>query len=252
MDVGLLIGAVRRRYRLVLLGAALALVLASLSYGTVVFDGGLPKLNPRGTEKWQAESQLLITQEGFPYGRAVPRFLAPGSKDGTPAIEVGDQARLAALSPIYASLFNSDGMRAALAADHPPAGSVLAEPVADPNSGVSLPLVTLTAEADSDRGARALASRSSDVFEAYVARQQAQAGTENSARVQLDTLKKGDSAVMLSGPDKTLPALVFLAVLMATAGLVLVLENVRPRRSSELTQEELSELLKIDKQRQAA
>ena len=71
MDFKLFLGVLKRYKRVVISGTVLAVVLSVLSYGTPGLKGGKPTIIPRGAEVWQGEAEVLISQAGFPYGRAV-------------------------------------------------------------------------------------------------------------------------------------------------------------------------------------
>lgn len=61
-----------------------------------------------------------------------------------------------------------------------------------------------------------------------MSRRQTEAGIPANERIVLQVLETGANAQLLSPRKKTLPALVFMAVLAATLALAFVLENVRP------------------------
>ena len=105
-----LFGAVVKRYkRMVIAGVVLAVVLSVLSYGTPSLKGGMPTVVPRGAEIWQGEAEILISQAGFPYGRAVTQVTpANGS---TPSQPIGDYNYMASLSSVYAALANSTSVQ---------------------------------------------------------------------------------------------------------------------------------------------
>ncbi|HEU4975477.1 MAG TPA: hypothetical protein VFT50_10350 [Baekduia sp.] len=201
--------------------AVLAVVLSLLSYARIGPSG----ITPRGSETWQAKSTLLISQEGFPYGRAVPRYQTEKDSNG-PAVLLGDQNRFAALSQVYAQLANSDVVRTMLNASEPVNGTVSADAAVDPN-GMALPLLNITAIAPTLEGASRLAASASSAFRDYVARRQQDAGIAAADRVELQVLNSGQHAILVAPRKKTLPMLVFFAVMAAAFGIVLVLENQR-------------------------
>jgi len=229
MDVNLLIRVIRRSKLLVSIGLFLATLLAVFAYASISFDGASPKLTVRGTETWEAESKILITQGGFPYGRAVPKYVNPQTPARGPAIQLGDQSRFASLAQVYAGLFNGDAVRTQLSHGPPEKSTVKADPGVDP-SGLPLPLVTITVTEQSKVEARALAAEAVRVFVTYVTREQERAGIGASDRTELQTLERGDRPVLIAPRKKTLPILVFVAIMAATLGLALMLENVRGNR----------------------
>ena len=88
----------------------LAVVLSVLSYGTPGLEGGKPTIIPRGSEVWQGEAELLISQEGFPYGRAVQQ-VEPGKGTRFPLETIGDFNYMASLSSVYAALANGNSVQ---------------------------------------------------------------------------------------------------------------------------------------------
>ena len=69
MDFQLFLAVLKRYKRMVIVGCALGIALAVLSYGTPGMVNGKPGIVPRGAEVWQGQSELLLSQAGDPYGR---------------------------------------------------------------------------------------------------------------------------------------------------------------------------------------
>ena len=84
MDFKLFLAVVKRYKRVVISGTVLGVVLSVLSYGMPGLKGGKPTIIPRGTEVWQGDAEILISEEGFPYGRAVTQVI-PGKGVDVPA-----------------------------------------------------------------------------------------------------------------------------------------------------------------------
>jgi hypothetical protein len=225
MDLERYFRVVWRFKQLIVIGLLLAIALSFLSYASVKLSGAGIDVQPRGNETWQAQSTLLITQDGFPYGRAVPRYTDPGPAKQTPAVQEGDQTRFAALSNVYSQLANSNTVQAAVKSHVPVQGTVMAEAAVDPN-GAPLPLVTIKTTARTAAEASTLARGATLTFRDYVSRRQTEAGIAASERVVLQVLESGGNQQLLSPRKKTLPALIFMAVLAATLALAFVLENV--------------------------
>ncbi len=223
MDARLFLAVLSRSKWLVLAGALLGAVLAVLAYGTPSLSGGTPTLKPRGTEVWQSESQLLITQPGFPYGRA--GFV--------------NQPTLAALSPVYATLANGSAVQAEIAQrldiGRPGVtGSVQATEALDVGTSSGLPFVNLIATAPTRNGAVHLVDGAALILQAYVARLQTAGGVPAKQRIELAIVKSGTGTTMVRGPKASVAILVFLAVLIATLALVFLKEGARPRVAAEL------------------
>jgi hypothetical protein len=218
MDAGLFFAVLWRSKRLVLAGALLGVVLAALSYGQPAISHGRPTLAPHGAEVWQSESQLLITQTGFPYGRA-----------GYSSLSL-----LAGLSPVYAGLANGN---AVLTRIGPPLGageSVQFTESLDPATGVGLPFVDLVATAPTRNDAKALSRRSALTLQSYVAELQTAAKIPAKQRVQLPIVKSEANTKLVKGHKLSIPILVFMAVLIATISLVFLRVNLLPRIATEL------------------
>ena len=243
MDFKLFFAVVKRYKRVVIVGAVLGVVLSVLSYGMPGMKGGKPTIIPRGAETWSGEAQVLISQVGFPYGRAVTQFV-PGKGTSTPAEPIGDVSYMSNLSSIYAALANgSDVQRAVAKQTHlalcpltigpigtatPAPGacsSVVAAPLAQPGTGVPLPLITLTSSASTQGQAAKLATTTIAVLRNAITQQQAASGTPVDQRVQLQTVNTGATATLTSGPSKSIPILVLFAIVAASVALAFILNN---------------------------
>lgn len=245
MDFKLFAAVVKRYKRMVILGVFLGIVLAVLSYGMPSLKGGMPTVVPRGAEVWSGEAQVLISQAGFPYGRAVTQVI-PGKGTTIPAQPIGDVSYMSNLSSIYAALANgSDVQRQVAKATHialcpltigpigtatptpgpVPCSSVVAAPLAQPGTGVPLPLLTLTSSAPTAAEAGKLASTTVTVLRNAITQQQAASGTSVDQRVQLQTVNTGAAATMTSGPSKSVPMLVLFAIVAATIALAFMRNN---------------------------
>jgi hypothetical protein len=245
MDFKLFFGVVKRYKRVVIAGAVLGVVLSVLSYGMPGLKGGKPTIIPRGAEVWSGEAQVLISQAGFPYGRAVTQFV-PGKGTTTPAVPIGDVSYMSNLSSIYAALANgSDVQREVAKTTHValcpltigpigtatptpgpvPCSSVVAAPLAQPGTGVPLPLLTLTSSAPTASEAGKLATSTVAVLRNVISRQQAASGTPADQRVQLQTVNTGATATLTQGPSKSIPILVLFAIVAASIALAFILNN---------------------------
>lgn len=245
MDFKLFFAVVKRYKRVVIVGAVLGVVLSMLSYGMPGLKGGKPTIIPRGAETWESEAQVLISQAGFPYGRAVTQVV-PGKGTSTPAEPIGDVSYMSNLSSIYAALANgSDVQRAVAKATHialcpltigpigtatptpgpVPCSSVVAAPLAQPGTGVPLPLLTLTSSAPTETQAAKIATTTITVLRNAITRQQAASDTAVDQRVQLQTVNTGATATLTQGPSKSIPILVLFAIVAASIGLAFILNN---------------------------
>jgi hypothetical protein len=232
MDFKLFYAVVKRYKRVVISGAVLAIVLSVLSYGMPGLKGGKPTIIPRGSEVWQGDAEILISEEGFPYGRAVTQVI-PGKGVDVPAQTYGDESYLSNLSSVYAAMANGNALQQEVAKDTHfavcPAkvtcGTILAAEVADPNTSAPLPLVTITASAPTAGEAAKLATTTVSVLKGEITQQEAASGTPVDQRVELQTLKSGSPATLSQGYSKSIPMLVLFAVLSASIALAFILNN---------------------------
>lgn len=232
MDFKLFLAVVKRYKRVVISGTVLAIVLSVLSYGTPGLKGGKPTIVPRGTEVWQGDAEILISEEGFPYGRAVTQVI-PGKGVDVPAQTYGDEAYLSSLSSVYAAMANGNALQQQVAKETHIAvcpakvtcGTVVAAEVADPNTSAPLPLVTVTASAPTATDAAKLATTTISVLRNEITQQEAASGTPVDQRVEVQTLKSGSPATLTQGHSKSIPILVLFAVLAASIALAFILNN---------------------------
>ncbi|HXB66319.1 MAG TPA: hypothetical protein VNV42_15735 [Solirubrobacteraceae bacterium] len=217
--MSLFFAVVWRSKRLLLAGVALGVVLAALAYGQPTLSGGKPTLKPRGSEVWQSESQLLIAQAGFPY-RQAPEATEPARS-------------LGGLSPIYANLANGGLVQGEILRKLGPIGSVKATEDVDVAAATFLPFVTFTASAPTAGAATRLARGSAQIFEKFVARQQAANGIPAERRIQLTAVEAGFNTRLVEGHKLSIPLLVFFAVLIATISAIFLKQNLRQREALE-------------------
>jgi len=221
-----------RRRGVVLAGAALAVVLAVLSYYRVDFDSGLPTFQPRKAELWQSQANVFLTEGGFPAGRRTIPLVTKVIGGETVAVPLyNDPGRFASLSSLYARLAQSDQVRAIIEKQGKLRGLFQAVPTTDTTlrSG-TLPIVSLFGKASTPGAAQATVTRGLEAFLTYVRSQQRAARIPENQRVQLRVLNAPQPAVLVEPRKKTLPFVVFLAVMVAAIGLVFILENAARSR----------------------
>jgi hypothetical protein len=202
-----------RYWRLVVAGVAIAFALAILAVAQPARDGVMPTLAYRSNEVWQSQATLLLTTPGFPEGRLNSS---------------ADPGRFLLLSDLYAQLATSDGVRKILNRDGPVNGAISAV-VLRPSSNVASPLIQMIGKAPSASKSQALTKRATDAFIRYLALRQQEAGIRPGNRVQVSIIRRVEPAALIEPRKRTLPIMVFLAVLSAAAALIYVLERVRVR-----------------------
>ena len=218
MDLSLY-GRVIWRFRwLVALGLILAIALSVLSIAKVSSHG----LSYRKHEIWQSSTTVLLTQHGFIWGRAV----VPPSQAGA----TSGPGWLSGLTELYAQFANSDQVRALMLRDGASKNwTITAAPVIPSGSSSALPVIALAGLAYTPAGAVQATLVGRTAFLQYVKSQQAQAAIPNNERVDLQVLQNVTPPVVVQPRKKTLPIVIFLAVISATIGLAFILENARPR-----------------------
>ena len=234
---------------LVVAGFLLAVSLAFLSIVKVTPDG----LEYRQRQLWSAELRLLVTQRGFPEGRLYAQ--SPTQEGQLPSQEdnaspVADPARFNTLAILYAELATSDPVRRLMSGGRPIRGRVLATPLRDDQSGVLLPLIDITAIADSRRAAAKLARQNAAALSTFISEQQRVNKVPAADRVVVQTIVDPSRVSLFQPRSKTMAMVVFLAVMFATIGLAFILENSRPRRPTLAASAE-SELRGADHRRSA-
>jgi hypothetical protein len=229
------------RFRLiVLLGLFIAASLALLSMIKIGSDG----VQYRQSELWSSSMRLGVTQNGFPWGRlfAAPTgdqsTVAPPA-DGKSGIPIVDPARFNTLAVLYAELASSDPIRRLMLREGPIRGKIVATPLVADKTGTMLPIIDLTAISTSPAGAIALAQRSARALDTYVRDEQRANNVPASDSVILQVLLRPRDAEVFQPRSKTMPIVIFLAVLFVTVVLAFLLENLRP---SVRPQEEPAEL----------
>ncbi len=235
------------RFRwLVLVGTLAAFVLAFFSYASVSFKGGSPHLKYRESQFWQSQASVLITQEGFPWGRTVLPAPPVNNPAAGGAGNYADPNRLAQLAVFYSQLANSDAIQRLVLNGYPKSAKMTAAPdqVGNNGNGYSLPFVQIFGVGLTKAMAVAIADRGSRQFQSYIAQQQETAGIPAIDRVRLEitTAPRLDKAQLLTGRKKTTPIVILLTVLIATFGLAFILENLRPAVRSARVPADVEEL----------
>jgi hypothetical protein len=219
------------RFRLlVAAGVAVGLFLALLSVVRVRLDG----VSYRDAELWSSTTRVGITQKGFPWGRLFAEDptteASPTERPAASDIPVADPNRLNNLAVLYAELAMGDEVRRVMRRDGPFKGEILATPLVRGDNRVMLPLIDLTAIAKSPRSAIDLSLRLARSFDTYMREQQLENAVPPADRVIVQQVMRPREAEIYQPRSKTLPIVIFLAVMAATTGLALFLENARPLR----------------------
>jgi hypothetical protein len=236
MDLSLYLRTFWRFRMLVVCGFLLAVVLGLFSFVKVDFGNGFD-VSYRDSEQWGSSSSVFVTQEGFPLGRSIYDEVVPvepGSADpnGTSYVpRYVDPSRFSSYANLYARLAESDLLKHRLEEVAPLPGTISASAGVDQkNPGIVLPIVEIQGLAATAEGARATVARATRALVVYVEQQQRANKIALNRRVILRVLDDPSPPVLVVGRTKTRPVFVFVAVLIAFAALIFVLENLRPPR----------------------
>lgn len=235
MDLELHLQVLRRARSLLIVGAVVGVLLAFLS----MYEVGLSGVSKRGSTTWQASSEVLVSQQGFPWGRSVDQLLPADPKSGLPVRGAADIDRLTRLSVLYAQLANSDPVRKILRRGGPADGSVRAVPVYSfvneaANATVfTLPLIRITATSSTAKSAVVLSRRAAEALSGYIAQKQAKAAVPANQRAQVEVVRRARGAAPSSGSSSVLPFFVFMATMIGFVGLAYMLERLRPRAQTD-------------------
>jgi hypothetical protein len=219
MDLALYARVLLRHKPVVICGLVLAIALAVLT-----------KMG--STVVWQSQRTVFVTQQGFPWGRAIVNVPTPGPASGKTNAwgpPSADPNRFISLAILYSHLANSDQVRKIMLKQGKIEGKYEAAPVPSDDGNGFIPFINVTAQANSAPAAVALAKRATDAFRGYLAREQTANGISDPNRVQLPVVST-KKPLVIAGKSITRPVFVFLLVMMATFGLALLLEKVRARR----------------------
>jgi len=226
VDFRLYADVVSRHRKVVAFGLVLAFVLAFLAMVRVGPSG----IGYRQSEEWSSTSRIGVTQQGFPWGRLFAQdatSLTPAEQARRLGIPIADPNRFKDLAFLYAELATSDPVRRLMLRSGAIDGDVVAEPVIAEN-GITLPLIDVTATAESSEKAVALAQRAANALDRYVEQQQLSNRVPASDRVVLLKVLRAEKATITKPRPRTIPVVVFLFVAAATIGLAFLLENLRP------------------------
>lgn len=222
VDLTLFVRVIWQHRKVVAGGLLLAIVLAILSVAKVSSSG----LSYRHAATYQSQATLLVTQNGFPWGRSVINTL-PSPSGAQP--QYGDPTRFISLAILFSHLGNGDDVRRLMLRDGPIHGTYTAAPIPSDDGNGFIPFISVTAQSDSPDGAKTLARRAATGIEEYISTQQNANKIGSGDRVVLHVVQSATKPTVVAGHKLTTPIAIFLLVMMATLGLAFVLENIRAR-----------------------
>ena len=228
MDLRLYARVLWRFRVVVLIGVIVAFALAFLSYARVKIVHGKPVITYRRAVTYGSNETLVITQQGFPQGRAV--FPSTVTAQGLVS-NYADPNRFASLAEFYSYLANSDAVRgiAARLANGSPVAFTATPVLAAFANNAPEPLLQLQGLGTNPAVAVRNARIGSAAFRKYLTQEQSDAGIAPSQRALVEVLNQAAGAAVLVPRKKTITFVVFMAVIAATIALALLLENFRPR-----------------------
>jgi len=230
IDIALYTDVLRRHRQVVIVGVALTVALAFLSYVRISPSG----IAYRSPEVWSNQATLVLTQEGAPELRSVLP-LGPGGS----TTSLADTGRFASLVDVYATLATSDAVvgelrrRGLVKAEDLKDGAlpIAAGPVQS-TVNASSPLMTLSAKATSAAKATTLTLAATRTFLDVVQARQLAAKIPARDRIQVRVVKSSEAPTLISPRSKALTMIVFLGGLIATAAVAFMRENMA-RRGAE-------------------
>jgi len=223
------------RYRWVTVGGVVLGILLAVFASYKVTTSGL---EPRGSSTYSSESQLLVTQVGFPEGRSV--LPTPPPVDGlTPQptgnekeLEFADPSRFMTLADLYSTLIVSDEARG-LIPEKPSATQIIASPLPAVSGVPVLPIIQLTTTADTAAGAQALNTHTADALRQLLKDRQAKADITPDESVQIQTVNAPSAGTLTGRPSHAGSILALLLCLIGTVALTHLLEMLRTRREGD-------------------
>jgi hypothetical protein len=254
MDLALYLRVLWRFRILLAAGTALAAALALFTVVHVRLEDGQLKVRYREPVLWSAQSTLLVTQEGFPWGRSIlDEMVAVPAETPEPTLvpRFATPDRFISLALLYAELAKSDAVRRKVWPRDARYSTYEAGVVPDRGGAGYLPMVRVIGTSTSPANAVWVAERATTALKAFIDRQQDESRIAPRNRVQLNVVKKPDRAQISSERSKVKPAFVFLLVLTIVVGLAFVLENLRPRSHPSVVQPTTTDPVSIGLRRQA-
>jgi hypothetical protein len=233
MDLGVYL-KIFWRFRVILaIGLMFAALAGLITTARLVISDGVPKLEARQPVEYQSGSTLLVTQKGFPWGRAVldEMVQVPGN-EGKPAYvpRFGDGGRYSGLASLYAELAKSDSVMTEVSKRSAPDQRYETNVPREPQLGTPMPLVQIVGYGSSRESAIDVTQRATDGFQRFMSRQQRTNDIASDKAVELVVIQEPSQAKVFAGRSLVKPIFVFLAVMMVFLALTFALENLRPRR----------------------
>lgn len=215
------------RWRAVL---ALGLVVGTVMAVLVTFDVSPSGVEWRSQATFSSTSRTIVTQRGFPLGRAalpIPSPTEVPSPDRNSTPRFAPSERLTELAVVYSYIAKSDQVKR-LIRPLPLDQQINVASVSHPATGDPLPLMEIATTATTSGGARALNRAVVDSLRQYLQRHGKANGVPPNERVTLEVLNSPQPGVLVGGRTPTLSVVLWFLVLAVTLVVVYVLENLYP------------------------
>jgi hypothetical protein len=215
-------------------GLLLGIVLAVYASYNISPSG----LHARGTSTYTSQSQLLVTQPGFPEGRSVlptsPAVLGSTEepKVDPDQVEFADPNRFLALADLYTKLIVSDEVLSRIP-EQPSPAQITASPLPGVSGAPILPIIQVDTVAASPEAAQQLNAHTAEALRELLEQRQQRNDIRPAQSVQISTLKAPSPGVLATGPSRTSSILALLLCIIGTIAVTHLLENLRNRREAE-------------------
>lgn len=214
-----LFGQVIWRFRLIFaIGLFMAVVLAGLSMVRVQSNGGV-HLTYRQSQVYQSDVRLSVNNARWIWGVGQ-----------LPPDEVDTPAWLTQLASTYAVLAQGDAVQRRIQVG----GTerlVTAAQLTDASGRNGLPFITVSGASTSASDAVRTAHLGAEILMQTVQQEQNTRRIPVGERAFLRIVQDAGPPTVVQPRKKTVPIFIFLVVLIATIGLIMVLENMRPKPS---------------------
>jgi hypothetical protein len=190
-------------------------------------------LEPRGMSTYTSQSQLLVTQAGFPEGRVVLPVAPPyGSTTEQPEVdpnrlEFADPNRFMALADLYTKLIVSDEVLRRIP-EHPSPTQIVASPLPGVSGAPILPIIQLDTISDSPAAAQRLNLNASEALRKLLEERQEKNDISPAQSVQISTIKAPEPGALTAGPSHMASILALLLCLIGTVAVTHLLAALRP------------------------
>jgi hypothetical protein len=196
-------------------------------------------LKPRGASTYTSQSQLLVTQAGFPEGRVVLPVAPPygTTNEEQPEVdpdrlEFADPNRFMYAADLYTKLIVSDEVLSRIP-EHPAPSQIVASPLPGVSGAPILPIIQLDTIAGSPAAATQLNHNAAKALRGLLEERSEKNDISSAQQIQISTLVAPSPGVLATGPSYTASILAFLLCLIGTVAVTHLLENLRNRRETK-------------------